>query len=185
VEDTLDAMQFAGEFRRLKGAVKLVPEDLSSFGIGGLPVPFERDRFDERGGWPKFSDAPPFYWGATVSYLMIQLAAFLGCAEAVLLGHDFRYETDGVAESADGVWTVRGRDRNHFHDAYWPHGARAFAARPAQMRRAFESARALAPAVGMRIVNATPGTALDVFPLADLRELTGGVACTAPAASTS
>lgn len=162
IEDVLDAEQFAGEFRRIEGPIRFVPEDLAGYHIGGVAVPFIRDRFDAEGGRPQFGFDPPFYWGGTVSYLMLQIAVWLGATEIVLLGQDFRYTLDGVIESSGEVWGI-GDDRNHFDANYWPAGARAFAPQPTRMHTAFVAARDACAQIGVRVVNATKGSALDVF----------------------
>jgi hypothetical protein len=154
VEDMLDVQQFRREFERFNGPVKFAAEDLKLEGC--LQVPFSRVPFDNE---PEFSSTPPFHFGGTVMYLMIQLAAFMGCSVAYLLGNDFSWSTDHVSVQRDG-WKTEDMDENHFDPTYWPQGTRSFPPQPDRMRRAFHAAN---HARKIRVVNLTPDSALDVF----------------------
>lgn len=148
IEDFLDAEQWGKEFVELDGVTKFAASDLDmdkSF----VSVPFSRQE--------GFSLAPPFKFGGTVMHFMLQLVAYMGCSEAILLGNDFKWDTTCV--STGSKWTVRGVDENHFDPDYWPNGAKSFPPQPERMRRAFFGARNH----GLKVINATPGSALDVF----------------------
>jgi hypothetical protein len=95
-------------------------------------------------------------------HLMLQLAVFMGCAEVILLGNDFRWNMDGVVEGGR-TWTTDGPDANHFSPDYWPKGFQSFPPNPAVMRRAFVAAREGCEAMGVKVYNATPNSGLDVF----------------------
>lgn len=170
VEDVLDVQQWSSEFRELRGTVKLIADDIGELGDGSVLVPFVRERFTIEQG-PRFGLEPPFKWGATVSYMMLQLAAYMGCNPIYLLGHDFNYERTVARTSADGVWRNDGPDVDHFDPNYWPDGSRAFAADLPRMYAAFVAARAACDAIGTRIVNLTPGSKLDVFDVGELSEV--------------
>lgn len=136
-EDALDSEQWHAEFAAMTGPIKFIAKDI----IDGN-TPFNRTE--------GFSTEPPFKFGGTVTHFMLQLAAYMGCHTAYLLGNDFRWNSDG------GVTDI---DSDHFDSNYWPKGSRSFPPQPERMRRAFFGARGH----GMRIVNITPGSALDVF----------------------
>ena len=162
-EDPLDWQQFRKAWSAI-GSVRVIADDLEEDEAFGacVRVPFARAYYGADG--PQFWRDGCFFWGATVSYLMIQWAVYVGAAEIVLLGHDFRYALDG---SEDGnTWSINA-DLSHFDREYWPPGARAFKPDYVAMRRAFVAAQAACAQAGITIVNATPGTALDVFQLAD------------------
>lgn len=174
VEDVLDVQQFGVEFQRLNGTVKLIADDIGDLGDGSVLVPFTRERFTVEQG-PKFALEPPFMWGATVSYMMLQLAAFMGCNPIYLLGHDFSYKraTVDVTQHQDATptWLNVGPDTDHFSADYWPEGSTSFAADLPRMYAAFVAAKAACDAIGTRIVNLTPGSKLDVFEKAALEEI--------------
>ena len=97
VEDKLVAEDRGQEIRGLKGITKVLPFDLHDK-LG------EADRdtvyvYFERlyRGLPKFSFdlRRVAYWGGTVSFFNLQLAAYLGCNPIVLIGfdHSYRYQS--------------------------------------------------------------------------------------------
>lgn len=170
VEDALDAEQFGRAFTAFQGPVKFAAADLELAGC--IPVPFGRQEpstgtpagtAQDSPPWPTFAPGPPFAFGGTVSYLLLQLAAYMGCGPSYLLGHDFRWS--GELAEASGVQRAS-VDRDHFDPAYWPTGSRSFAPQPERMRRAFVAANR-----AMRVVNLTPNTALDVFETRDYADL--------------
>lgn len=171
VEDVLDVQQWSAEFRRLSGTIKLIADDIGELGDGSVLIPFTRERFTVEQG-PKFALEPPFMWGATVSYMMIQLAAYMGCNPVYLLGHDFSYRRPQKRDDADaGVWHNHGEDLDHFNPSYWPEGSTAFQVDLKRMHAAFVAACTACDAIGVRIVNLTPGSKLDVFDVGTLSEV--------------
>lgn len=104
---------------------------------------------------------------ATVTNTALQLAWHMGFSTVVLLGIDHRFAAAGRGRPNELV--VQDRDDvDHFRPDYFAPGTRwhlpdlaASEAGYALARRAFEGA-------GRRIVNATPGTGLDIFEKADL-----------------
>jgi len=122
---------------------------------------------------PRFALEPPFMWGATVSYMMIQLAAYMGCDPIYLLGHDFKYARSERLKCGD-VWRNDGPDVDHFDADYWPIGSQAFRADLPRMHTAFVAARTACDAIGVRVVNLTPGSNLDVFDVDELSEVLRG-----------
>lgn len=173
VEDHLDAQQFAAEFRALTGTFKLIPDDLAPYDITpSITFPFIRDHYDPAITGPLFGLDPPFFWGGTVSYLMIQLAAYMGCNPIYLLGHDFSYaQHEQNSPSSTEVWRVGATDPSHFDPSYWPPGSVAFAANLPVMYAAFQTAKMACDMVGVKVVNLTPGTALDVFETGRLEDV--------------
>lgn len=152
LEDFLDFQQFDFNFT---GPTKFVAADLPL--KNSCAVPFLRDEFG-------FSTDPPFKFGGTVTHFMLQLAVYMGCSQALLLGNDFKWASNG------GITDI---DTDHFDANYWPKGSQSFPPQPERMRRAFLGARGH----GLRIVDLTPGSALDVFERADYQEtLVNGLA---------
>lgn len=178
VEDVLDVQQWADEFRRLSGTVKFIADDIGELGADSVLVPLSRERFSVEQG-PRWGLEPPFMWGATVSYMMLQLAVYMGCDPIYLLGHDFNYTRLASFTTTDDlnsveVWRNEGPDVDHFDESYWPEGSRAFGANLPLMRSAFAAARYVGDSVGTRIVNLTPGSKLDVFERGVLSEVLHG-----------
>ncbi len=159
IEDYLDAAQWGHEFSQLRGVTKFAAADISTDG-SFIHVPFDRHE--------GFSTTPPFKFGGTVVHFMLQIAAYMGFDTAYLLGNDFKWDTSKVSQGSE--WITGASDDNHFDPNYWPVGARSFPPQPERMRRSFFGARGH----GLRIVNVTPGSALDVFETAGFNEVIGG-----------
>ena len=117
-----------------------------------------------------FSDDPRqgVWIGGTVTYFALQIAFFLGFQEVVLLGIDHRFETQG---EPNAEVTSEGDDPNHFVPGYFGKGFRWQLPDLAMSERAYRLADERFRAAGRRIVNATPGTALEVFPRIDFDEV--------------
>jgi hypothetical protein len=102
---------------------------------------------------------------ATVTVAALQLAYYMGFSTVILLGIDHRFETEGQPHERvrqDGV------DPNHFRGDYFDPGTLWNLPDLRQSERGYAMAQAAFETDGRRIVNATPGTALDVFACGDL-----------------
>jgi hypothetical protein len=104
---------------------------------------------------------------ATVTNAALQLAYHMGFSTAVLLGIDHHFVEQG---NPHACIRQRGGDSNHFRPDYFGDGTLWNLPDLAQSERGYALARAAFEADGRRIVNATPGTALDVFERAPLAE---------------
>src|SRR5262249_3876195 len=137
IEDTLDAEQYHGEILARVPCTQLVPVDLQHHeGFrDSISVPFKRGPVDQ----PIFSLMPPFEWGGTVVFLMLQLLMYFGCQPIYLLGLDHRWTMIDVQTNAHQWVTVA--DHNHFDAQYWPRGFRSFPPDVQVMERGFEAAR--------------------------------------------
>ena len=176
VEDYLVAEDRAADIATIAGSTKWFGNYLR------YALPDETDAlwtnvsvdYQERPEWPRFSrDAGRMlYVGGTVTYLCIQLAYYLGAAEVVLVGIDHSYEVP-EDEPLDGNTITSTRDDvNHFHADYFGAGMRWHLPRVDRMERAYVRAREVFAEDGRRIVNATKGGALEVFPRVDYDTLT-------------
>lgn len=166
--------------------------------------------------WPDprpraFSDDPErVYRGFTVTYMLLQIAAIMGCDPIILIGADHRYELSrrgysrvfrsvrrGVARhlrggrvydaalaaqhawrkgsvaGAPSLWTtVDAASPTHFTARYTDGGKNRFLPpEPEEAERDFACAQQWAEASGRRILNATPGSALEIFPKVEFEEL--------------
>jgi hypothetical protein len=124
--------------------------------------------------WPRFGRdlSRIAYVGGTVTYLCIQLAYFLGAVEVVVVGLDHSYvvEDDEAPETGNTITSERD-DQNHFHPDYFGKGKRWHTPRVDRMERAYIRAREVFEADGRRILNATKGGQLEVFPRVDYDRL--------------
>lgn len=109
--------------------------------------------------------------GATVTYVAMQLAYFMGFTEVVLVGVDHTFATKGPAHE---VVTSTGADQNHFDPNYFGKGFRWQLPDLETSELAYGLARRAFEADGRRIIDCTVGGALTVFPKADLAEVLRG-----------
>jgi hypothetical protein len=175
IEDELVAKDIAFEWNQLKDVIKFIPDDLiylvDNFD-NVINFNFKREDFEE--GLPRFSDEwCELYWGGTVTYLMLQLAAIIGCNPIYMIGVDFSYKkpehiTYGKSEIE---WISHGDDPNHFHPDYFGKGRKWHDPRLDRMEKAYISAKNFFDKKGIKVYNATPGTKLKIFPLVDYNDL--------------
>jgi len=167
VEDAEVGGWQAEGWARLRGSMKFVPHDMLYHADPADPdvCPFNLERMDFRSKPPLFSLYPDVvYTGRTVTYVLLQIAAIMGCSPIYLIGVDFHFsEQHTVKEQQGEVWRQTGKDENHFCADYIPAGR--FLHRPHLDLQllAFRSAKHAADLYGFEIRNATPGSRLDVF----------------------
>ena len=172
VEDRLVAEDRADDLSALDGITRIYPFDLrATLGRAGdrtLYVHFPR----EYEPWPRFSDdlQRRAYWGGTVSFLNLQLAAYLGCNPIVLLGFDHSYSVP-TGEREGLVIHSQGEDINHIHPNYFGPGYRWHDPNVARMEMAYRCARVELDRRGIAVLNATVGGHLEVFERASLEQI--------------
>jgi hypothetical protein len=175
VEDRLVAEDRADKLRSLAGVTKIFPFDLRP--VLGPPdetklyINFPRDYRP----FPKFSHdlTKQGYWGGTVSFLNLQLAAYLGCDPIILIGFDHNYAVPHE-EIRDNVIHSRVEDVNHIHPDYFGPGYRWHDPNTQRMEMAYSCARRELETVGVRVLNATVGGLLETFERASFDSLTQG-----------
>lgn len=127
----------------------------------------------QRLGGPRFSgDISRGVWeGATVTYVALQIALYMGFRKAILIGVDHRFFDQG---SPHKEVQSTGPDRNHFDANYFGRGFRwqlpdleTSEAAYALARRAFEDR-------GGKVIDATVGGALQVFEKMTLEDALDG-----------
>jgi hypothetical protein len=134
--------------------------------FGGRPnALFLRESFR-----PQFStDITRGIWGgATVTFVALQIAFYMGFREVILLGVDHQYSSMGTPHS---TVTAQGSDRDHFHPKYFSDGFRWQLPDLATSEIAYAKAKAKFEIDGRTILDATRGGKLDVFPKVVLESL--------------
>ena len=107
------------------------------------------------------------YTGCTVTFSMLQIAAWLGFREIYLIGVDASYDIPSDAQQgkdyAVGVLDMKSDDPNHFDPNYFGKGFRWHDPQVEKMVEAYGEARRTLEGTSQRIYNATVGGRLEVF----------------------
>jgi len=170
VEDHLVAEDRAHAIRAFRGPIKLFPAYL------GYVFPKDEDTifYNHR---PRVSYPHGFdfsleadqitYTGCTVTFSMMQIAAYLGFREIYLIGVDASYDvpTDAKQDAAYGVGVLdmKSDDPNHFDPDYFGKGYRWHDPQVSEMIAAYQEAKRALEGTGQTIYNATVGGKLEVF----------------------
>lgn len=119
---------------------------------------------------PKFAtDIRKRMWeGATVTYMALQTAYFLGFSQVILIGVDHSFATKGKPNE---TVVSEGDDPNHFNAKYFGKGFRWQLPDLDTSERAYTMAREAYKADGREILDATIGGKLQVFPKVDYYSL--------------
>jgi len=118
---------------------------------------------------PSFSRDPLkyIYEGFTVTYVLLQLAFWMGFERVGLVGVDHRYTFTGMPNQ---LAVSGGVDTNHFHPDYFGEGVRWHNPDLKRSEQAYRMARTVFDKAGRQVVNLTPGSELDVFERKDWQE---------------
>jgi len=106
--------------------------------------------------------------GFTVTYVALQLAFFMGFKQAILIGVDHNFVTQGPANQAV---VSQGEDPNHFAPNYFGAGFKWQMPDLVGSERAYTLAHTAYEAAGRSVVDATVGGKLTVFPKVDYQRL--------------
>lgn len=119
---------------------------------------------------PKFaSDVRGRLWeGATVTYVALQLAYYMGFQTAYLIGVDHSFTTKGKPNT---TIVSQGDDPNHFNPGYFGKGFRWQLPDLDTSEQAYAMARQAYEADGRKVIDATVGGKLTVFPKIDYNKL--------------
>jgi hypothetical protein len=102
--------------------------------------------------------------GYTVTYVALQLAFYMGFKEVILIGVDHNFTTRGPANMAV---VSDGDDPNHFAPDYFGKGFKWQLPDLEASERAYRLAREAYENAGRRVVDATVGGKLTIFPKVD------------------
>ena len=106
--------------------------------------------------------------GFTVTFVALQLAFYMGFHEVVLIGVDHNFSTQGTPNA---TVVSSGDDPNHFAPDYFGKGFRWQLPDLEGSERAYRLARKAYAEAGRRIVDATLGGKLTIFPKVDYNTL--------------
>jgi hypothetical protein len=170
VEDTFVAEDNADRLNALEGSRKLWARHLSRW-LGGKDAIYFNEICGCYPNYPRFSDRADLevFEGGTVTYLNIQLAAWMGCNPIYLIGTDMSYQVPDYMEGTE--ITSREADVNHFHPDYFGPGKRWHDPKVGRMRNSIAHAGRHLAARGMDLLNATVGGNLEELPRVDYASL--------------
>ena len=119
---------------------------------------------------PKFAhDVRGRLWeGATVTYVALQLAYYMGFDQVILIGVDHSFVSQGKPNT---TVVSQGDDPNHFHAGYFGKGFRWQLPDLDTSERAYLMAREAYEGDGRQVLDATIGGKLTVFPKIDYASL--------------
>jgi hypothetical protein len=129
--------------------------------------------FMESSGFHEFfHDLRCLTWceGCTVTYCAMQVAFYLGFEEVVLVGVDHRFSDSGRPHQ---LVTSDNADKNHFHPNYFGKGIKWQYPDLAGSEVSYKVANEVYKRHGRRIVDATVGGDLKVFPKVDYMKMFG------------
>lgn len=166
-----------GKVARIERSVKLLPLEAQR----GCPLPgalyFRWLHEEFYPGLPKFGGNAlhGLYAGGTVTYVLLQLAYYMGIQEVYLLGVDFNYRVRD--EEKHGLAGVKNyivqSDQDHFHPDYLRPGEISGLTCLYYHELAYQSAKNAFEKAGRRIFNATRGGKLEIFPRVNLDDVLG------------
>jgi hypothetical protein len=112
---------------------------------------------------PKFArDARGRLWeGATVTYVALQMAFYMGFEQVILVGVDHSFSAQGKPNT---TVTSQGEDRDHFDGAYFGKGFRWQLPDLETSEKGYHIARQAYESAGRQVLDATIGGKLQVFP---------------------
>ena len=106
--------------------------------------------------------------GATVTYVAMQLAYYLGFEQVILIGVDHSFSTRGRPNT---TITSQGDDPDHFDEAYFGKGFRWQLPDLETSERAYRMAHDVYTQDNRQVLDATIGGKLEVFPKVNYNEL--------------
>lgn len=180
VEDNLVFSENIQEIDAYDGVIKLLPaqyadqlknkNDVVTFNMDTL---FYNKNNKQRYAVPKFNISPEstFYCGQSVTYINMQIAFYMGFSEVILLGMDFSYSKPENHQQDGNHIRSGGDDPNHFHKDYFGAGKTWKDPRLGRVLRSYVRAKYEFESVGRKIVNATPGGELELFPRVEFKSL--------------
>jgi hypothetical protein len=145
---------------------KFVPRDVPLPGSHQLNISIES-------GFSKDA-AEKVILGGTVTYVNLQLAWYMGFTTVLLVGVDHKYPKASINGKAGYKFIAEGADPDHFKLAdgspYFTPGRLYNRPELSANERYYAAAKMVFEQAGRKIINLTPGTALNVFPKGTFEE---------------
>jgi hypothetical protein len=118
---------------------------------------------------PMFSSPEgPIWEGHTVTYVLLQLAYYMGFDEVILLGVDHNY---GEVLQPNMEVVATGADEHHFSSSYFSDGTRWHTPDLPMSEMAYSLAKFHYEKAGRKIINASGRTKLKVFPIVPINHV--------------
>ena len=113
----------------------------------------------------KFNSDPKkhFYWGSTVTYLSLQIAASLNPKVVYLVGCDLNYKVNSEDKVKNNTYLSNKDDENHFSPEYF-RNKRWHNPHVEMMHKAFKEANDFYKELSIPLFNCSPGTAIKSIP---------------------
>ena len=173
VEDHLVLQNNWSTIKELQGSLKLFPANTRDYGYHAADTVFApflppRSFVDPLSDpeFPAFSNdlVHGISWGSTIVYSQIQMAVFMGCTEIVLIGLDHSYQ---LPDTKNGNTYRHAGEQNHFHPDYRAPGEVWHQPNLDVLEVSYARARQICNERGIRIVNASRSSKLEVFDRVD------------------
>jgi len=149
--------QFCSEINDMPARAKFIAM------TNGLHFTIENSFGVKSSGMPIFSFWPDkwIYEGHTVTYVLMQLAYYMGFKRALLVGVDHRFTYEGAPnELKKAKWEI---DPNHFCGQYFSSGTKWNNPDLEASEHAYRMAKISFENNNREIINLTPNSALDIF----------------------
>lgn len=176
VEDRLVLDDNINEINSLQGNVFL-PSDLQNkiFSKNPIICHFQRADEEKSENWPNFvncsTDDPIFYWGGTVAYFGLQLAAWMGFQKIYIIGVDLTYQIPDSAIRKGSILESTEDDVNHFEKSYFGKGKKWHVPQPDRMQYAFKNSVKPLESLNIKTYNAGVGGNLSAYERKDFKEI--------------
>ena len=168
VEDPFPAEDMRDEIIEYKSH-KIIPFDLSHiFEKNSSDIAFvdfrRRLSFLKYRGF-KFNNTitKHFYWGSTVTYLSLQIAASLSPKVVYLVGCDLNYKVNSEDKVKNNTYLSNKDDENHFSPEYF-RNKRWHNPHVEMMHKAFRNANDFYRELSIPLFNCSPGSAIKSIP---------------------
>lgn len=176
VEDHLVAEDNFEELNKLEGIIKIFPIDLRHILVNSTNTYWIELRRAFKNKTPEKSfkfniKKETFYWGGTVLYMNLQLAAYMGFKDIYLIGVDLSYSIPKDADIRGSVITSNSDDPNHFNPSYFGKGKRWHLPETDRMQKSFTNAHKELKKSNINLHNATVGGNLKDIPRVDYNSL--------------
>jgi len=180
VEDNLVFKENMQDIDTYEGVTKILPEQYAekldtrdSCYVFNMNTSFYNKRDPAAYSVPQFNitPAPQFYCGQSVTYINMQIAYYMGFAEVILVGMDFSYSKPPSHEQSGNHIHSQGDDPNHFNKDYFGAGKTWKDPRLGRVLRSYMRAKFEFESAGRKILNATPGGELELFPRVNFNSL--------------